>query len=215
MQLAQQLKHEWDELLMKYTDSEDIINSLFNEIYQRYTSKHRHYHNLSHIESMLNSIKPFDKKIIDIDSLLFAIWYHDVIYNPVKNDNEEKSAEFANRSLKKIRINSNKIKKVIALILKSKSHISRTLGIRDDYDTKLFLDSDLHIFGAPKETYKLYMQQIREEHKKVPEFLFTKNRKKFLTTLSASKYIYHTDAFRENYEKKARNNIKYELETLA
>ena len=65
-------------------------NNIDPSILDVYYDPHRFYHNWSHIKSMLHSAK---NKNILFDDLVLAIAFHDIVYDPKKNDNEEKSAE--------------------------------------------------------------------------------------------------------------------------
>ncbi|WP_245795793.1 hypothetical protein [Epilithonimonas mollis] len=48
-------------------------------------------------------------KISDYDSILFSIFYHDIIYKATSKDNEEKSAELTKIRLEKLNIPNEKI----------------------------------------------------------------------------------------------------------
>ena len=41
---------------------------------------------------MLFELDKVKSKIVDLDSLLFSIYYHDIIYEPTQSDNELQSA---------------------------------------------------------------------------------------------------------------------------
>ena len=57
---------------------------------ERYNEPHRYWHNLDHIKNMINCAK--SRNILS-DDLFLAIVFHDIIYNPKVNNNEEQSAE--------------------------------------------------------------------------------------------------------------------------
>jgi pantetheine-phosphate adenylyltransferase len=67
----------------------EINPAIVVELY-RYDEPNRFYHNWEHIETMLNEAQ---KMNILSDDLFLAIVFHDVIYDPKRNDNEERSAE--------------------------------------------------------------------------------------------------------------------------
>jgi pantetheine-phosphate adenylyltransferase len=77
----------------------------------RYNEPHRYWHNLNHIKKMVNDA--IDKGILS-DDLLLAIVFHDIIYNPKQDNNEELSAEL----FKKYCDNEN----IIQAILDTKKH---------------------------------------------------------------------------------------------
>ena len=72
---------------------------------------HRYYHNLQHIHDMLLN----DNLIING----LTIWYHDAIYDPKRNDNEERSAELAESELKDY-IDNDDLKTIMHGILLTK-----------------------------------------------------------------------------------------------
>lgn len=63
-------------------------------VISRYDEPHRFYHNLEHIIRMLKGAS--DLGMLNNDTLFLAIVFHDIIYNPIRKDNEEKSAELFN-----------------------------------------------------------------------------------------------------------------------
>src|SRR5262245_53111800 len=66
--------------------------SLFESAAEHYSAKNRAYHNLSHIQSLLSLSESLPDKIQNRDAHYFAIWFHDIIYDTKRSDNEEKSA---------------------------------------------------------------------------------------------------------------------------
>ena len=205
-------KNEWRKLASKYTNNEALIEQLYGEIEEHYSDKNRFYHNLEHIASMLSAVHLFKNKALDYDSVLFAIWYHDIIYYPLKGDNEEKSAAFASKSLKKLGLKNDRIRKVNNMIIKTKNHAA--YGDFEDYDTQLFLDCDLLILGSERDLYKNYMKRIRREYHLVPDIIYNKKRREILKKFLDQKFIYHTSEYRNSFENKARENLKFEIGTL-
>lgn len=60
------------------------------DIIKAYDEPHRFYHNWDHISKMLKSA--FNKNFF-FDDLILAIVFHDIVYDPKRTDNEERSAE--------------------------------------------------------------------------------------------------------------------------
>lgn len=209
--MTEKIKSSWFDLTSKYTNDEALINTLWSELYKKYTHKNRHYHNLSHIESMLLQAENIKSHIEDFPTLLYAIWYHDIIYKSTKKDNEEKSALFAKKSLIKLNFTENKIKNVENLIISTKKH---QLILDKNSDNAYLLDFDLYILGKDWETYKNYTQQIRQEYKIYPDFVYNPGRKKVLLHFLERETLYFTESYKTQFENKARENIKRELETL-
>lgn len=62
-----------------------------SNILKRYYEEHRFYHTIEHIHDMVGYAQ---KHNIVYPDLILAIVFHDIVYNPQKDDNEEQSAKF-------------------------------------------------------------------------------------------------------------------------
>jgi predicted metal-dependent HD superfamily phosphohydrolase len=187
------------------------INEQFSFLHsllcQLYSEKHRAYHNLNHIKSLLDFFENFSKFIKDKPCVFFAIWFHDAIYDPQKKDNEKQSAELAVKFLKTLSLPVEKISKIERMILATEKHSAEEL----DADGKLFLDFDLGILGAESEIYKEYAKAIREEYSFVSEEDYKIGRGRILQNFLKRETIYFTDVMREKFETKANENIENEI----
>src|SRR6266511_3359150 len=162
------LHAQWVSLASRYASDPSAIESLFNSIVEHYSAKNRAYHNLSHIQSLLSLSESLPDKIQNRDALYFAVWFHDVIYDTKRSDNEEKSAEFAEEALASLGVPERTIAVTREMILATKHHRADDLS----WDVKAFLDLDTSILGAPEEIYKDYSWAIRKEYSWVPGFLY-------------------------------------------
>jgi predicted metal-dependent HD superfamily phosphohydrolase len=204
------LKREWDDLLSLYTSDQSIQDNSFQLLKEQYSETSRFYHNLSHIKSLLNLLESLDGKLQDQNAIRFSIWFHDVIYDPKRNDNEEESAIVASEMLSKFQVNTETIEFVRDLILATKSHSGRYLS----EDAKLFLDMDLAILGMQEETYQKYSKAIREEYSWVPELQYRRTRRKILESFIDRERIYFTNEMKKRFERQARKNIHKEIKSL-
>ena len=173
-----------------------------------YTHKSRHYHNLSHLEQMLGLLNNCKEFIVDWDSVLCALYYHDIIYKVPGSDNEEKSAQLAVERLKSIGVSEKIISKCYDWILATKNHLPST-----DNDCNLLLDADMAILGQSPDLYNTYRQNVRKEFSIYPDLLYNPGRKKVLQSFLKMERIYHTPQF-ALFEKQARENIASELSGL-
>lgn len=200
------------DILNKYSENKTLISEKFKIIETFYSEKKRYYHNLNHIFFMTQSVKPFVNELSDPDSYFFAVFYHDIIYNSKKHDNEENSAGEAEKALVEINFPKTKIDIVKELIIRTKNH---SLEKNDDNaDIKLILDTDLKILATDTNKYLEYSKLVRKEYSHVPMILFKKYRKDFLQKVLSSKNIYKHPYFIENFENKARYNIQQEIKLL-
>lgn len=194
--------------MSKYSVDTDYNLECWNEIKKNYSSKSRHYHTLEHLENMLLELVKVTSQIEDIDSLLFAIFYHDLIYKATKDDNEHQSAlAFEKRISKTSFIKLNECKRQI----EATKHHKRS----EDKDTNILLDLDLSVLGKSAKEYKKYCENIRKEYRMYPDFLYRKGRIKVLKSILDLDSIFKTPYFIKQYEKRARENIRLELEELS
>ncbi|WP_333851959.1 HD domain-containing protein [Epilithonimonas sp.] len=199
----------FSDLISKHSDNEILKTDYWKEIEKAYSQKSRKYHNLTHLENMILEMEEVKDEILDYDSILFSIFYHDIIYKATSKDNEEKSAELAKTRLEKLDITKDKIIRICNQILATKSHKKS-----EDSDTNFLIDADLAILGQDWTIYENYTQQIRKEYSIYPDFMYKPGRKKVLIHFLEFDEIFKTDYFKAKYEEKARENIQKELEII-
>ncbi|MCU0390241.1 MAG: hypothetical protein MUE81_03925 [Thermoflexibacter sp.] len=195
----------WQELSDKYHFTSSLSEKILKELYQAYTHKKRHYHNINHIEDLLKQVQVFEKQLIDIDTIYFATLFHDFIYDVLKNDNEAKSALYAQKVLGQLNLDTALISKVKNYILATQKHIYT----ENDTDLQFFLDIDLAILASEPNRYQLYTQQIRKEYSIYPDFLYNSGRKKALLSFLERERIFYF--YKQDYEIRARENIENEI----
>jgi predicted metal-dependent HD superfamily phosphohydrolase len=205
------LHTQWVGLASQHTTDMAVIESLFNALVERYSERARAYHNLSHIQSLLALSESLLDKIQNRDEHYFAIWFHDVIYDTQRADNEEKSAEFAAEALARLAVTEQSITVTREMILATKHH--RAAGL--SWDMKVFLDLDTSILGAPEEIYEEYSRAIRKEYSWVPDAMYREGRMKVLNDFLSRDRIYHTEEISAKYETRARRNIAEEIRGLS
>jgi predicted metal-dependent HD superfamily phosphohydrolase len=199
----------WQQLCSRRTSKKHLADQLWHELETSYTAKGRYYHTLEHLEALLAHAAIHSSSIQDRDAVSFAIFYHDVIYSPLRKDNEEKSAELAVERLQQLGLPAHQLEHIRQMILATKAHTDSP-----DADTRLLLDFDLSVLGSDWETYLTYTRQIRKEYSLVPYFLYRKGRKKVLQHFLAQPRIYKTQQFYKQYEEAAKQNIETELQSL-
>ncbi|GGD42452.1 hypothetical protein GCM10011514_03050 [Emticicia aquatilis] len=203
------LKNIFFDLLKKYTNDESLVSKFWSEIEENYTNRKRYYHTLEHLENLFQMLTPIKTKIKDWDTLLFTLFYHDVIYNATKSDNEEKSAELAIVRMQTIGIEKSQIEQCKAQILATKKHLPNA-----NSDTNYFTDADLSVLGQDWETYINYYKNVRKEYAIYPNIIYNTGRKKVLKHFLAMDSIYKTDYFYQEFEQKAKENLARELGLL-
>jgi len=203
------LKEYWNAVLLKYTDTL-YSDELFSKLIQHYTESNRHYHNINHIQKMLDFSSELSSEIKDKEVIQLAIFYHDIIYNSLSKTNEIDSAALAVLELSKTNFPAEKIKLVEQFIISTQKHFP----LIEDTDLYYFLDFDLAILGTERSVYESYVEKIRKEYKWIPGFMYKKARKEVLQHFLEREHIYFTEIFRNNYEANARENLKFEIEVM-
>ncbi|MBP7283930.1 MAG: hypothetical protein KBA66_20260 [Leptospiraceae bacterium] len=201
------MKIEFNQIIKELNIPANESEIIFERLIECYSESHRDYHNLRHIREMLECIKLHKEDISDYPLLYISCLYHDIVYDTHASDNEEKSAEYLERDFKKY-LPKEKIEKCKDLILGTKKH----QFVRDDFDTKIFLDSDLLILGRERNRYIEYMDSIRKEYEWVEKEFYKQERTKILQKFLERERIYFTNEIFEKNEKQARENIKFEIE---
>lgn len=188
----------------------ELCDFYWEEICSHYGGMTRYYHNLLHLEELLDWLAIYEEQIIDKEIFQLSIWYHDIIYVAGRKDNEWESAEFARMRLPDFGLSANRIEQCCQQILATKSHQL----LNTDPDLPYLLDFDLAILAKPWANYQVYAQQIRKEFQVFPDDIYQAGRKKALQSFLARPSIYHTPALRDQLEEQARQNIQAEIALL-
>lgn len=203
------IQRTFTELLQHYTDDKGLINELWTEIAQHYSDPKRHYHSLQHLEDVLAQLAAVKDDIQNWNALLFALYYHDIVYNAERPDNEEKSAALAAKRMQQLSVPRDIIALCTAHIAATRSHVRS-----DDKDTNYFTDADLSILGKDREAYLSYCKNVRKEYAIYPELVYNAGRKKVLTRFLTMDRIFKTDFFYNKFEISAKQNLQAELALL-
>ncbi|WP_315923400.1 hypothetical protein [Mesorhizobium sp. SP-1A] len=179
-----------------------------------YGADGRHYHGLSHIEALLALAAEYRALLSDPDAVEAAIWFHDAVYDSRAKDNEARSAELARRKLAG-KTAPERLARIAAMIEATATHeLPRFADPAKTRDAALFLDMDLSVLGAPQEVFDAYEQAIRREYAWVPEEAWRSGRTAVLQAFIQRPHIFHTEEFRNRFEKQARLNIARSLKRL-
>jgi predicted metal-dependent HD superfamily phosphohydrolase len=204
------LKKTYIQLLKNYSSDTILIETSWNEIETNYSDKKRYYHTLDHLENLLIQIQEVRTKIEDWDSILFTLYYHDIIYKAVKSDNEEKSAIFATNKMHQIGVPNQIIENCKEQIIATKTHFESP-----NTDTNYFLDADLSILGQSWDLYSAYYKNVRKEYAIYPDLIYIPGRKKVLNYFLKMGRIFKTNYFYSKFEEQAKYNLQKELETIS
>lgn len=174
----------------------------YADLIAAHAQKHRAYHTLAHIAACLRHLDDVKDKVERADEIEMALWFHDAVYEPFSDSNEEDSAEWAADWLQARGADKAVVARITDHILDTKSHETP-----QNLDGQFMLDIDLSILGTPAEDYDEFERNIRREYKRVPGFIFRKKRKTILEGFLKRERIYATEYFHEKLESQARINL--------
>jgi len=208
------MENRWKALTEKLSIDPELTGQQFQHFLTAYGADERHYHDLEHIKHVLNDCErlmsclksPF--KAYERSALEFAIWFHDVVYDTHRKDNEEQSAVKAIHFLEEAQTDRTLIARVAELIRCTAKHTAE----KDDILAQVLLDADLSILSAERSDYKAYAEAIRKEYHWVPEEAYTQGRIQVLQSFLEREKIYFLKI--SDLEEKARVNLSWELQAL-
>ncbi len=203
------LKEIFIQLASKFCDDAQVIKECWIEIETNYCNKKRYYHTLAHLENLWNQLENIKENIKDWDTILFTLFYHDIIYSALKNDNEERSALLSEKRMIQLGVNTDKIETCKKQIIATKQHL-----LSKDNDTNYFTDADLSILGENWESYFKYLNAVRKEYSIFPNLIYNPGRKKVLNHFLGMDKIYKTNYFYEKFEMQAKLNMQKEISLL-
>lgn len=191
------------------------VEMLWQAAATRYNEAHRAYHTLHHLKQLFAQFEQVKHNLYEPHIIALALYYHDVIYEPTRADNELKSADYAVEALQKY-LSAEQCQHIYALIMMTATHQLDKLTDDDKRsDAAYLLDMDLSVLGAAGSEYELYASAVRKEYAHVPVTDYCVGRTAVLKGLLAHPRLYLTDYYFERLEEQARDNIKRELTSLS
>ena len=204
------LRRQWGDLMAFYGVAEAQAEVIFADLVTRYEEDGRYYHTLHHIQNVLETIESLHAYAQDVPAIQLAAWFHDVIYDVRRTDNEMQSAVYAGELLGKMGLPPKTIAKVDFMIQATK-HNRDCPG---DIDCQIMLDADLATFASDWETQEKIEQAIRQEYAYVPDEVYRQGRQAILQNFLNRERIYCTDQMYTEREQAARRNIKRSIVAL-
>ena len=151
------------------------IHYTWYEITKQWSETHRFYHTLEHLMDLLDQIErryPDESK--ERDKLIITALFHDIIYNPARGDNEEKSAKFFMAHCDEI---NDDIDDIYDMILATKTHQA------DSELSKIFNEMDMDIVTRDFDSLMRWEEEIREEFSIFSDEEYREGRLKFLRSI--------------------------------
>ncbi len=181
----------------------------------RYAEPQRHYHDLSHLDALLDLFERYKPALHDAEAVRLAIYYHDAVYLPERSDNETASAQLLRDELQGL-VGPVTLDRAGALILATRTHHVPPSGEAElASDCGLFLDMDVSVLGAEAAVFDRYEAGIAAEYRPFyEEEAYRQGRLKVLQHFQARDRIYVSEAFAA-LEAPARANLARSIAALA
>jgi predicted metal-dependent HD superfamily phosphohydrolase len=190
-----------------------LPEALEDALLTAYATPPRAYHHFGHVLEVLahyRSVPDWDDPV----SVALAVLFHDAVYVAGQSDNEQASAELAERCLAAHPVaeacSPARVRQLIMLTARHGGLDPAEL----DRDAARFLDCDMAILGAEPQRFAAYERAIAEEYVQLPAAAYRAGRARFLNKLLSSPRIYLSDTFRDRYERLARENLTRALAAL-
>jgi predicted metal-dependent HD superfamily phosphohydrolase len=177
----------------------------------KYADAARHYHDLTHLDEVLRNVDELADFARAPDVVRLAAWFHDAVYDPRADDNEERSARLAESMLAAMRVEDEVVVKVARLVRLTAGHDAA----EDDPDGAVLCDADLAILASDETRYGEYVTGVRAEYAHVSDEDFARGRAAVLRQLLGQRSLFRTPAAFAAWETTARANVTAELARLA
>ena len=205
--LHESLRLQWDRLWRQAGATPPA--ALLDRLLAAWSEPQRHYHTLQHLSECLAHLEPLAALAEHPAEVGLALWFHDAVYALGRQDNEARSAEWAQAEMRAAGWPAASAERVAGLIMAT-CHDAVPAG----RDAEIVVDIDLGILGAPPARFDEYELQVRREYEHLPDAVFRTGRAAVLRQFLAREWIYSTAVFREAFEARARENLERSLRGL-
>ena len=182
------------------------LTRLYGDLLNRYSEPHRHYHTYQHLAECFEKVQDIISLAEHPAEVNVGLWFHDVIYDTRRDDNEERSADWARSTTRELGASAESAQRIYDLIMFTR-HAAEPVGI----DAQVLVDADLSILGAQPARFKEYEAQVRSEYGWVPDAKYRSARAEILKEYLGRPHLYCTAHFQERYEAEARCNLLHSL----
>jgi predicted metal-dependent HD superfamily phosphohydrolase len=187
----------------------DAGEDLHRQLVACWSEKHRHYHTLQHLRECFEHFDASQGDAVAPAQIAIALWFHDAFYDPKREDNEDRSADWARDAALQAGIASPVAQRLHAMVMATKHET-----LPADADTKLLVDIDLSILGADPVRFDESDEQIRREYAHVPEPEWKVGRRRVLRGFLDRPRLYGTERYFTMLEARARDNLHRALARL-
>lgn len=193
----------------KLLGAKDGGDLLHRKLVQCWSEGHRHYHTLQHLRECFELLTGADISEKDAAAVAVALWFHDAFYDPRRDDNELRSADWAREEALSAGMPKEVAQRVHDMIMATVKHEHQS-----DPVMQLMVDIDLSILGSPDARFDESDEQVRREFAHVNEADWRLGRRKVLEGFLNRERLFGSDEYHSRYEEQARKNLRRSLERL-
>lgn len=205
--MTDQLQHSWQHVCRACGIASGA--ELLSQLLAAYQQPQRKYHTLQHLQECLTRFEPVRGLAHQPGEVELALWFHDAVYEVRGQDNELKSAQWAQSVVMNAGATAAVADRVFALVM-----VTRHDALPASADEQLLVDVDLSILGAAPERFDEYERQVQAEYAWVPGWMFRRKRREILERFLARPFIFNTLHFRAMLETQARENLRRSIARL-
>ena len=184
-----------------------------DDVVARHREPHRRYHGVRHVTWVVRHVHELAAEVPlrDDAAVVAAAFFHDAVYDPRATDNEERSAQLAERVLGELGWPEDRRRAVGAMVRATAGHAAPDGA---DADVAVLLDADLAVLGAEPAAYQAYVTGVRAEYAHVDPAAWRAGRGQVLRDLLGRRPLYATAPGRARWASRAAANMTAELATL-
>ncbi len=201
-----ELRVAWEQHLGR----SDASQRWFDTVVNRHRGAGRHYHGIRHVRWVLRHIATLESNVADIGAVVAAAFFHDVVYDPARSDNEAASGRLADIALGELGWETERRRRVMAMIDATVAHHVDDI----DLDTQVLLAADLAVLAADPAGYGDYVRAVRREYAHVTDDDWRSGRAAVLHGLLDRPHLFAPGLGLVDWEHRARANMTAELATL-
>jgi len=189
--------------------AKDGGEELHRKLVQCWSEGHRHYHTLQHLQECFELLTGVQIDEKDAAHVAIALWFHDAFYDPRRDDNESRSADWARQEVLAAGIPEASAQRVHDMIMATIDHSAQA-----DEVMQLMVDIDLSILGSADARFDESDVQVRSEYAHVPEAEWRVGRRRVLEGFLKRERLFGSQSFHSRFEEQARKNIQRSLARL-
>lgn len=169
---------------------------------KRYQTPTRYYHTIQHASFVAEQVR-----LLGGDrGCLIAAWFHDVVYDAMREDNEERSATLLEGWMP----DDPDTPTAARLVRLTASHAPEP----GDRQGEILCDADLAVLGQAPPDYEEYRRAVRREFSHVSDPDWRTGRAKVIAEFLGRDRLYLTAVGHTQWGAGARHNLTAELTTL-